>query len=118
MERDEEGTFVRLKSHRTELFEPEIKKRHGRVFKLMGDGLLAEFASVVDAVECAVTVQQEMAKRNAGVMQDERIVLRIGVHLGDVIVEGKGSPRRRGQHRQPPSKPRRAGWHSHIGYRL
>ncbi|RWO99475.1 MAG: adenylate/guanylate cyclase domain-containing protein [Mesorhizobium sp.] len=89
MERDEEGTFVRLKSHRTELFEPEIKKRHGRVFKLMGDGLLAEFASVVDAVECAVTVQQEMAKRNAGVMQDERIVLRIGVHLGDVIVEGK-----------------------------
>jgi class 3 adenylate cyclase len=58
MERDEKGTFVRLKSHRTELFEPEIKKRHGRV----GDGLLAEFASVVDAVECAVTVQQEMAK--------------------------------------------------------
>ncbi len=89
MERDEKGTFVRLKLYHTELFEPEIKKRHGRVFKLMGDGLLAEFASVVDAVECAATVQQELAKRNADVMQDERIDLRIGVNLGDVIVEGK-----------------------------
>ena len=62
MERDEKGTFARLKAHRTELVEPEIKKHHGRVFKLMGDGLLAEFGSVVDAVECAVAVQKEMAK--------------------------------------------------------
>ena len=89
MERDEKGTFARLKAHRTELLEPEIKKHHGRVFKLMGDGLLAEFGSVVDAVECAVAVQKEMAKRNDGAAPDERIDLRIGVNLGDVIVEGE-----------------------------
>ena len=88
MERDEKGTFARLKAHRTKLLEPEIKKHHGRVFKLMGDGLLAEFGSVVDAVECAVAVQKEMAKRNDGAGPDERIDLRIGVNLGDVIVEG------------------------------
>jgi TolB-like protein/class 3 adenylate cyclase len=88
MERDEKGTFARLKSHRTELFEPEIEKHHGRVFKLMGDGLLAEFGSVVDAVECAVTLQQEMAKRDAGAPADARITVRIGINLGDVIVEG------------------------------
>jgi adenylate cyclase len=67
MERDEAGTFARLRDHRKELIEPEIKKHHGRIFKLMGDDLLAEFASVVDAVVCAVAVQREMAKRNAGV---------------------------------------------------
>ena len=89
MERDEKGTFARLKAHRTKLLEPEIKKHHGRVFKLMGDGLLAEFGSVVDAVECAVAVQKEMAKRNDGAGPDERIDLRIGVNLGDVIVEGE-----------------------------
>ena len=89
MERDEKGTFARLKAHRTELVEPEIKKHHGRVFKLMGDGLLAEFGSVVDAVECAVAVQKEMAKRNDGAAPDERIDLRIGVNLGEVIVEGE-----------------------------
>ncbi|MER8977220.1 adenylate/guanylate cyclase domain-containing protein [Mesorhizobium sp. M0800] len=89
MERDENGTYARLKAHHIELFEPKIKKHHGRVFKLMGDGLLAEFASVVDAVECAVVVQLEMATRNSGVMQEERIDLRIGVNLGDVIIDGK-----------------------------
>ena len=89
MERDEKGTFARLKAHRNELLEPEIKKHHGRIFKLMGDGLLAEFGSVVDAVECAVAVQKEMAKRNDGAAPDERIDLRIGINLGDVIVEGE-----------------------------
>ena len=73
MERDEKGTFARLKAHRTEVFEPEIKKHHGRVFKRMGDGLLAEFASVVDAVECAATIQKEMADRNSGLPNGERI---------------------------------------------
>jgi TolB-like protein/class 3 adenylate cyclase len=89
MERDEKGTFARLKAYRTELFEPEIEKHHGRVFKLMGDGLLAEFGSVVDAVECAVTLQREMAKRDGGTQAHERIAVRIGVNLGDVIVEGE-----------------------------
>jgi TolB-like protein/class 3 adenylate cyclase len=87
MEQDESGTFTRLRTHRKELFEPEIAAHHGRVFKLMGDGLLAEFASVVDAVECAVALQAGMAERNAAAPAEHRIVARIGVNLGDVIVE-------------------------------
>jgi len=87
MEHDEAGTFERLRAHRKELFEPEIKKHHGHIFKLMGDGLLAEFASVVDALECAVVLQREMAERNKGLADDRRIDVRIGVNLGDVIVE-------------------------------
>ena len=65
MEADEAGTFERLRASRKELFEPEIARRRGRIFKLMGDGLLAEFSSVVDAVECAVTLQRGMTERNA-----------------------------------------------------
>jgi len=87
MEQDEAGTFARLRAHRKELFEPEIIAHHGRVFKLMGDGLLAEFASVVEAVECAVALQEGMAQRNAGALSEHRIESRIGVNLGDVIVE-------------------------------
>ena len=67
MERDEAGTFARLQAGRKELFEPEIERHHGRIFKLMGDGLLAEFSSVVDAVECAVSLQRALAERNASV---------------------------------------------------
>jgi adenylate cyclase len=88
MERDEAGTFDRLKAGRKELFEPEIEKRHGRIFKLMGDGLLADFGSVVDAVECAVSLQRGLAERNANVPEHERIQVRIGVNLGEVIVDG------------------------------
>jgi TolB-like protein/class 3 adenylate cyclase/tetratricopeptide (TPR) repeat protein len=87
MERDEAGTFDRLKRRRKELFEPEVAKHHGRVFKLMGDGVLAEFGSVVDAVECAVSVQRGMAERNEALPADQRIDLRIGINLGEVIVE-------------------------------
>src|SRR4029453_12934516 len=72
---------------RKELFEPEIAKHHGRIFKLMGDGLLAEFGSVVDAVECATGLQREMAKRNEEGPEDRRTQVRIGINLGDVIVE-------------------------------
>src|ERR1043166_4517125 len=89
MEQDEADTFQRLRAHRTELFEPEIEKRHGRIFKLMGDGLLAEFASVVDAVECAIVLQREMASRNQGLPDDRRIDVRIVINLGDVIVGGE-----------------------------
>ncbi|HWK64047.1 MAG TPA: adenylate/guanylate cyclase domain-containing protein [Rhizobiaceae bacterium] len=88
MERDEAGTFERLRAGRKELFEPEIDKHHGRIFKLMGDGLLAEFASVVGAVECAVSLQRGLADRNAGLPPEERIRVRIGINLGEVIVEG------------------------------
>jgi TolB-like protein/class 3 adenylate cyclase len=87
MEADEVSTFQRLRAHRKELFEPQIAKHHGRIFKLMGDGLLAEFASVVDAVECAVVLQRGMTERNAGLGDDKRIDVRIGINLGDVIVE-------------------------------
>src|SRR5262245_61758513 len=88
MEQDEAGTFERLRSYRKALFEPEIAKHPGRIFKLMGDGLLAEFGSVVDAVECAVALQRAMAERSAGITGDRRIDVRIGINLGDVIVEG------------------------------
>ena len=88
MEQDEAKTFERLKDHRIELVEPEIAAHHGCVFKLMGDGLLAEFGSVVDAVECAVDIQRGMAERNAGEPEDHRFDIRIGINLGEVIVEG------------------------------
>jgi class 3 adenylate cyclase len=89
MEQDEADTFERLRTHRKELFEPEIVKHHGSIFKLMGDGLLAEFGSVVDAVECAAVLQREMARRNEGLPDGRRIDMRVGVHLGDVIIEGE-----------------------------
>jgi adenylate cyclase len=85
---DEEGTLERLKALRRELLDPKIAEHHGRIVKTTGDGLLVEFASVVDAVRCAVEVQQAMPERNAGVAADDRIEWRIGINLGDVIVEG------------------------------
>jgi adenylate cyclase len=85
---DEEGTLERLKALRRELLDPEIAEHHGRVVKTTGDGMLVEFASVVDAVRCAVAVQQAMFERNTGIAADNRIELRIGINLGDVIVEG------------------------------
>lgn len=88
MEQDEQGTFERLRAGRKELFEPEITRHHGRIFKLMGDGLLAEFGSVVDAVECAVSLQRGLTERNVNVPEDQRIQVRIGINLGEVIVEG------------------------------
>src|SRR5262245_32197816 len=87
MERDEAGTYERLKLARKELFEPEIARRHGHVFKLMGDGMLAEFASVVDAVECAVALQGAMRQRSATIAPEDRIQVRMGINLGEVIVE-------------------------------
>jgi adenylate cyclase len=85
---DEEGTLERLKALRRELLDPKIAEHRGRIIKTTGDGLLVEFASVVDAVRCAVAVQQAMPERDAGVGADNRIELRIGINLGDVIVEG------------------------------
>jgi TolB-like protein len=85
---DEEGTLERLKALRRELLDPKIAERHGRIVKTTGDGLLVEFASVVDAVRCAVEVQQAMPEQNTGVAAENRIELRIGINLGDVIVEG------------------------------
>src|SRR5262249_38369167 len=88
MERDEVGTVARLKAHRKELIEPLIAEHNGRVGKLMGDGALCEFPSVVAAVEVALAVQRGMAEREAELPEDQRIRFRIGVSLGDLIVEG------------------------------
>ncbi len=88
MSKDEAGTLERLKSLRKELVQPSITERKGRIVKLMGDGLLAEFPSVVEAVQCAVEIQQSMVGREADLADDRRIRLRIGVNLGDIIVEG------------------------------
>jgi len=85
---DEEGTLERLKALRRELVDPKIAAHRGRIVKTTGDGLLVEFASVVDAVRCEVEVQQAMPERNPGVAADNRIELRIGINLGNVIVEG------------------------------
>jgi adenylate cyclase len=88
MGEDEAGTLERLKSLRKELVQPMITKRKGRIIKLMGDGLLAEFPSVVEAVRCAHAIQEGVAERESGLTEGHRIRLRIGVNLGDIIVEG------------------------------
>jgi len=87
MGEDEEGTHARLRAHLSELVDPKIKEHRGRTVKNTGDGLLAEFPSVVDAVRCAVEVQRGMVDRNAETPEEERIRFRIGVNLGDVIAE-------------------------------
>jgi adenylate cyclase len=90
MERDERGTLARLKAFRGELVEPLVAGHRGRVVKLMGDGILCEFASAVDAVECAVAIQDGMAGRERDLPEEERVRLRVGINLGDVIVEPDG----------------------------
>lgn len=85
---DEAGTLGALQIHRTELLDPTIARHNGRIVKAMGDGLLVEFASAIDAVECAAAVQQGMAERTANVPDRRMIVFRIGINLGDVIVDG------------------------------
>jgi adenylate cyclase len=84
---DEEGTLGRLKALRAELLDPKIAEHRGRIVKTTGDGLLVEFASVVDALRCAVEVQREITGRNAGVSPDNRIEFRIGINVGDIVVE-------------------------------
>jgi class 3 adenylate cyclase len=84
---DEEGTHERLRRHVRDLVDPKIKEHRGRVVKNTGDGLLAEFSSVVDAVRCGAEMQRAMADRNAGTAEDKRITFRIGINLGDVIAE-------------------------------
>ena len=84
---DEAGTLARVKAHRIELAEPLIAEHHGRVVKLTGDGALVEFASAVDAVECAVALQAGMAEREAAEPEDRRIRYRIGINIGDIVLE-------------------------------
>jgi adenylate cyclase len=86
---DEEGTLAALKRHRRELVDPKIKEHRGRIVKLTGDGILVEFASVVDAVRCAVEIQRGMAERNVEVPAERRIEYRIGLNVGDIIIDDK-----------------------------
>jgi TolB-like protein len=85
---DEAGTLAQLKAHRRELIDPKIAEHRGRVVKTTGDGILIEFPSVVEAVGCAIEVQQGMVDRNADVPEDKRITFRVGVNLGDIIIDG------------------------------
>jgi adenylate cyclase len=85
---DEEGTRVRFQADLREVFEPQIAAHHGRLIKTMGDGLLVEFHSVVDALRCAIDIQRTEAERNTGLIEERRLAFRIGINLGDVIVEG------------------------------
>jgi adenylate cyclase len=85
---DEEGTHARLKAHRKELIDPKLAEHRGRVVKTTGDGILIEFPSVVDAVRCAVEVQQAMARRNAEIPEEKQIRFRVGINLGDIIIDG------------------------------
>src|SRR5271169_5750697 len=84
---DEEGTLARLKAHRRELIDPKISEHRGRIVKTTGDGMLVEFASVVDALRCAAEVQGGLAERNAVSSANARIEFRVGIHQGDVVVE-------------------------------
>ena len=85
---NEEATLARLKAARAELIDPAIAEHRGRLFKTTGDGFLVEFASAVDAVRCAVAIQSGMHRREEDLRDDRRLMLRIGVNLGDVVVEG------------------------------
>ena len=87
---DEDRILARLRALRSDLIDPTIAVHHGRVVKRTGDGSIIEFRSVVDAVRCAIEVQNAMVERNAGVPEDRRIVFRIGIHLGDVVEEADG----------------------------
>ena len=88
MGEDEVGTLAALKSHRQNVVEPAITAHHGRIVKLIGDGLLAEFPGAVEAIECAIEIQRVMATRNAAESDDRRIEYRIGINLGEIIAEG------------------------------
>ena len=85
---DEMGTLTALKSHRREVVDFGISEHHGRIVKTTGDGMLVEFASVVDAVACAVKIQRSMVRRNVGIPADKQIVFRIGINVGDIIIDG------------------------------
>ena len=90
MEADEAGTLASIRALRSEVIEPQIADHRGRIVKLMGDGALCEFASVVNAVACAVAIQKAMAERQESISEAERIRFRIGVNLGDIVVEDDG----------------------------
>jgi adenylate cyclase len=87
---DEDRTLARLRALRSDLIDPTISVHNGRIVKRTGDGVIVEFRSVVDAVRCAIEIQNGMVERNAGLPEDRRIDFRVGIHLGDVVEEADG----------------------------
>ncbi|SEP24371.1 Adenylate and Guanylate cyclase catalytic domain-containing protein [Rhodospirillales bacterium URHD0017] len=114
MGRDESGTLAALKAIRQDVVDPEIAKQGGRIVKTTGDGLLLEFPSVVNAVRSALEVQTAMAGRTADIAEDRRITFRIGINLGDIIVDGGRHLRGRRQRRRPLTGDRPTWRHLHI----
>jgi len=110
VEADEAGTLAALKERRKIILEPLVKEHHGRIVKLMGDGVLVEFASAVNAVKAALALQGQMDAANQGLPEARRILLRIGINLGDVI----GYLWRGCEHRRPPRDACRAGRPLHF----
>jgi adenylate cyclase len=92
---DEEGTLAQMKARRKALVDPKMAEHRGRIVKTTGDGMLVEFASAVDAARCAVEVQRRMNEQNADVPQAKRIEFRIGIHVGDIIIDADGMDPRR-----------------------
>jgi class 3 adenylate cyclase len=88
IEADEVGTLAAVADRRRSILEPMLAQHRGRIVKLMGDGLLIEFASAVTAVECAIALQKRMAEANAGLSDDRAIIFRVGINLGDVVIDG------------------------------
>ena len=84
---DEVGTLRALRAHRSEVIDPTIASRRGRIVKTTGDGLLAEFPSAVEAVACAITIQRGLASRNVSIAEEKRLTFRIGINIGDIIIE-------------------------------
>ena len=106
---DEDRTLARLRALRSDLIDPAIAAHHGRIVKRTGDGSITEFRSVVDAVRCAIEVQNGMIERNAGLPPERRIEFRIGIHLGDVVEESRRRPDgRRRQYRRAAGGHRQA----------
>ena len=114
MEADEAGTLAALKERRKDILEPVVKTHGGRIVKLMGDGVLVEFGSAVNAVTGAIDLQSKMAEANADVPEARRIVLRIGINLGDVIREGSRYLWRGGEYRGAARSACRAWRHLYL----
>jgi adenylate cyclase len=96
---DEDRTLARLRGLRSDLIDPAIAAHHGRIVKRTGDGSIIEFRSVVDAVRCAIEMQNDLVERNAGVPRERRIEFRVSIHLGDVVEEADGDRRTPGSNR-------------------
>jgi len=101
---DEEGTLACFKAIRANLVDGKIAKHRGRIVKTTGDGLLAEFSSVLDALRCATEAQAGMIEQNAGIPADVRIIWRIGINVGEIVIEDGDNLWRRGEHRGPPRR--------------